>query len=142
MNHSSKHGMVEDRLIGRVASGRGEGQRFTQLAWAREQFTEKLGIDPSPGTLNLIVDEPEFAEIWNRLKSTPGVRIENPNDGPHDCDARCYPVSVDGQIDAAIVLPEVPGYSAVKVEVIAAVGLRSTLDIEDGNRLSLEIQSR
>ena len=142
MNHSSKHGMVEDRLIGRVASGRGEGQRFTQLDWAREQFTEKLGIDPSPGTLNLIVDEPEFAEIWNRLKSTPGVRIENPNDGPHDCDARCYPVSVDGQIDAAIVLPEVPGYSAVKVEVIAAVGLRSTLDIEDGDRLSLEIQSR
>ena len=142
MNDSSKHGMVEDRLIGRVASGRGEGQRFTQLDWAREQFTEKLGIDPSPGTLNLIVDEPEFAEIWNRLKSTPGVRIDNPNDGPHDCDARCYPVSVDGQIDAAIVLPEVPGYSAVKVEVIAAVGLRSTLDIEDGDRLSLEIQSR
>ena len=142
MDDSSKHVMVEDRLIGRVASGRGEGQRFTQLDWAREQFTEKLGIDPSPGTLNLIVDEPEFAEIWNRLKSTPGVRIENPNDGPHDCDARCYPVSVDGQIDAAIVLPEVPGYSAVKVEVIAAVGLRSALGVEDGDRLSLEIQSR
>ena len=142
MKHGSKLRMVQERLIGRVASGRGEGQRFTQLDWAREQFTEKLGIDPSPGTLNLIVDEPEFAEIWNRLKSTPGVRIENPNDGPHDCDARCYPVSVDGQIDAAIVLPEVPGYSAVKVEVIAAVGLRSTLDIEDGDRLSLEIQSR
>lgn len=138
-----KHGSnLQDRLIGRVASGRGEGQRFTQLDWAREQFTEKLGIDPSPGTLNLIVDEPESAEIWNRLKSTPGVRIENPNDGPHDCDARCYPVSVGGQIDAAIVLPEVPGYSAVKVEVIAAVGIRSALGVEDGNQLSLEIQSR
>ena len=142
MKNGSKLRNLEDRLIGRVASGRGEGQRFTQLDWAREQFTEKLGIDPSPGTLNLIVDEPEFAEIWNRLKSTPGVRIENPNDGPHDCDARCYPVSVDGQIDAAIVLPEVPGYSAVKVEVIAAVGLRSALGVEDGDRLSLEIQSR
>ena len=142
MKHGSKLRMVKERLIGRVASGRGEGQRFTQLEWAREQFTEKLGIDPSPGTLNLIVDEPEFAEIWNRLKSTPGVRIENPNDGPHDCDARCYPVSVDGQIDAAIVLPEVPGYSAVKVEVIAAVGIRSALGVEDGNPLSLEIQSR
>ena len=142
MNRSSRLPIVQERLIGRVASGRGEGQRFTQLDWAREQFTEKLGIDPSPGTLNLIVDEPEFAEIWNRLKSTPGVRIENPNDGPRDCNARCYPVSVDGQIDAAIVLPEVPGYSAVKVEVIAAVGIRSALGVEDGNRLSLEIQSR
>jgi CTP-dependent riboflavin kinase len=140
MDRSSKLRMVQERLIGRVGSGRGEGQRFTQLDWAREQFTEKLGIDPSPGTLNLIVDEPESAEIWNRLKSMPGVRIDNPNDGPHDCDARCYPVSVEGQINAAIVLPEVPGYSAVKVEVIAAVGIRRALDVKDGDRLSLEIR--
>ena len=142
MKHGSKLRNLQDRLVGRVASGRGGGQRFTQLDWAREQFTERLGIDPSPGTLNLIVDEPESAEIWNRLRSTPGVRIENPNDGPQDCDARCYPVSVEGQIHAAIVLTEVPGYSAVKVEVIAAVGLRSTLGVEDGDRLSLEIQSK
>jgi CTP-dependent riboflavin kinase len=133
---------VRQHLHGELSTGIGKGKRITGLAWAREQFTEKLGIDPSPGTLNLIVDEPESAEIWNRLKSTPGVRIDNPNDGPHDCDARCYPVSVDGQIDAAIVLPEVPGYSAVKVEVIAAVGIRSALGVEDGNLLSLEIQSR
>ncbi len=139
MNRSSKLRMVQERLIGRVASGRGEGQRFTQLEWAREQFAEKLGIDPFPGTLNLIVDEPEFVEIWNRLKSTPGVRIENPNDGPHDCDARCYPVSVEGQIDAAIVLPEVPGYAAAKVEVIAACGVRDTLGVVDGDSLRLKI---
>jgi CTP-dependent riboflavin kinase len=96
MKHGSKLRNLQDRLIGRVASGRGEGQRFTQLEWAREQFTEKLGINPSPGTLNLIVDQPEFAEIWNRLKSTPGVRIDNPNDGPHDCDARCLSVLKTG----------------------------------------------
>jgi len=79
-------------------------------------------------------------DVWSHLKSTPGVRIDNPNDGPNDCNARCYPVSVDGRIDAAIVLPEVPGYAAVKVEVIAAVGLRDTLGIVDGDRVSLQIR--
>ncbi|MBW2498713.1 MAG: CTP-dependent riboflavin kinase [Deltaproteobacteria bacterium] len=140
MTDDSKLRRSQDRITGRVASGRGEGQRFTQLDWAREQFRDRLGIDPSPGTLNLIVDEAESVEIWNRLKCTSGIRIDNPNDGPSDCNARCYPVSVEGKVDAAIVLPEVPGYAATKVEVIASVGIRSALGVEDGDRLSLEIR--
>jgi CTP-dependent riboflavin kinase len=101
---------------------------------------DKLGIDPFPGTINLILDDSESIEVWNRLKGTPDVRIDNPNDGPRDCDARCYRVSIDGQIDAAIVLPEVAGYSPVKIEIIAARGIRDALDIDDGDSLRLQIQ--
>ena len=79
-------------------------------------------------------------KVWNRLKGTPGVRIDNPNEGPHDCDARCYLVSIDGQIDAAIVLPEVAGYSPVQIELIAAVCLRDALQVDDGDSLRLEIR--
>jgi CTP-dependent riboflavin kinase len=71
---------------------------------------------------------------------TPAIRIDNPNDGPHDCDARCYPVSIDGRIDAAIVLPEVAGYSPAQIEIIAAMGVRDALDIDDGDSLRLEIR--
>ena len=101
---------MRQHLHGRLSTGIGKGKRFTGLEWARRQFVEKLGIDPFPGTINLIVGDSEFMKVWNVLKRTPGVRIENPNDGPQDCDARCYSVSIDGQIDAAIVLSEVPGY--------------------------------
>jgi len=101
---------------------------------------EKLGIDPFPGTINLIVDGSESMRVWNRLKGTPGIRIYNPNDGPQDCDARCYPVSIDGQIDAAIVLPEIAGYSPVQIEIIAAMRVRDALDIDDGDSLRLEIR--
>jgi CTP-dependent riboflavin kinase len=132
--------MSGEELLGRLATGRGRGKHFTQLDWAREQFLAKLGIDPFPGTINLIVDDPESIKVWNRLKGTPGVRIDNPNDGPHDCDARCYPVSIDGQIDAAIVLPEVAGYSPVQIEIIAAMRVRDALSIVDGDSLRLEIQ--
>ncbi len=132
--------MSGEILLGRLVTGSGQGKHFTLLDWAREQFSDKLGIDPFPGTINLIVDDSESMKVWNRLKGTPGVRIDNPNDGPHDCDARCYPVSIDGQIDAAIVLPEVAGYSPVQIEIIAAMGVREALDIDDGDSLRLEIR--
>jgi CTP-dependent riboflavin kinase len=101
---------------------------------------DKLGFDPFPGTINLIVDDSESIMVWDRLKTTPGVRIDNPSDGPHDCSARCYPVSIDGRIEAAIVLPEVVGYSPVKIEIIAATGVRDALDVDDGDSLRLEIR--
>jgi CTP-dependent riboflavin kinase len=131
---------MSGELLGRLATGGGQGKHFTQLDWVRQQLLDKLGIDPFPGTINMIVDDSESMKVWNRLKGTPGVRIVNPNDGPHDCDARCYPVSIDGQIDAAIVLPEVAGYSPVQIEIIAAMRVRDALSIVDGDSLRLEIQ--
>ena len=132
--------MRGETLLGRLATGIGQGKHFTRLDWARAQFMEKLGIDPYPGTVNVIVDDPDAMPVWVRLKRTEGIRIDNPNDGPHDCDARCYKVSIEGRIDAAIVLPEVDGYPPAQVELIAEVGVRDALDIEDGDSVRLEIK--
>ena len=130
---------MREALLGRLATGIGQGQHFTQLDWARAQFVDKLGIDPHPGTVNVIVDDPDAMPTWVRLKRTGGIRIDNPNDGPHDCDARCYKVSIEGRIDAAIVLPEVHGYPAAQVEMIAVVNVREALGIEDGDPVRIEI---
>jgi CTP-dependent riboflavin kinase len=111
---------------GRVATGSGQGRHFTQLDWARRQFVQ--------------LEDAESIDVWHRLRKTPGARIENPNDGPNDCDGRCYPITIEGRIDAAIVLPEVAGYSPVQIEVIAAVGLREALDVKDGESVRLKIE--
>ena len=37
-------------------------------------------------------------------------------------------------------LPEVPGYSPVQIELIAAVCLRDALQVDDGDALRLEIR--
>jgi CTP-dependent riboflavin kinase len=132
--------MPGKELLGRLATGIGQGRHFTQLDWVLRQFMEKLAIAPFPGTVNLIVEDQESMAIWNRLKSTPGVRIENPNHGGNACHARCYPVSVGGWIDGAIVLPEVEGYSPAQIEIIAAVGVRAALDVDDGDSLRLAIK--
>ena len=131
--------MPGEQLLGQLTTGIGQGKYFTRLEWARHQFVEKLGIDPFPGTINLIIDNPESMKVWKRLQGTPGVRINHPNEGPQDCDARCYPVSIERQIDGAIVLPEVAGYPPIQVEIIAAMGVRDALDIDDGDSVSLEV---
>ena len=129
--------VMSGEIRGRVASGIGQGRHFTQLAWAREQFADRLGIDPWPGTFNIVVDDPDAMPVWVRLKRTPGIRMENPNDGPHDCDARCYPVTVEGRIDGAIVYPEVEGYPPAQVEIVADIDLREALGVEDGDPVTL-----
>jgi len=129
-----------EKIRGLLTSGASKGQHFTQIDWARRQFIEKLGIDPFPGTINVIVDEPESMSVWGRIKNTPGVSIDNPNSGPHDCNARCYQVSIEGQVDAAIVLPEVADYSTNRIEIIAETGVREALGLNDDDSLILEIE--
>jgi CTP-dependent riboflavin kinase len=77
-----------------------------------------------------------------RAKGDPGHCDHNPNEGPEHCGARCYPCSIDGRIEAAIVLPDVAGDSPRKIEVIAAVGVRDALGLRDGDLLTLELGSR
>lgn len=132
--------MAADRLAGRLATGVGMGKTFTRLGWARKQFMDKLGIDPHPGTVNVVVDDPDSLRSWARLKRTDGIRVENPNDGPHDCDAKCWPVLLDGGVEGAIVYPLVPGYPPAQVEVIAAVDVRAALGIEDGDAVVLDVR--
>lgn len=131
--------MTGSTLSGRLATGVGQGRHFTRLGWARTQFVDKLGIDPWPGTLNVVVVDPDAAAVWARLKRAAGTRIENPGSGPRDCGARCYRVLVEGCIAGAVVLPEVDGYPPAQVEVIAAVRLRRALGIEDGDPVRLVV---
>jgi CTP-dependent riboflavin kinase len=124
------------KLRGRVATGQGEGASFTAIPWAREAFVARLGIAPYPGTLNLV---PEDAAAWAALRATPGILIPAGERG--FCDARAWRVRVAGRLDAAIVVPEVPGYPGDKIELIAAVSLREALGLIDGSLVALEVIS-
>ncbi|MFQ5611611.1 MAG: HAD-IA family hydrolase [Anaerolineae bacterium] len=124
-------------FAGRVVTGLGAGASFTQVTWAREQFLARLGIDPYPGTLNLILDEPADLGRWAELKAQAGQLLASPD--PAWCNARCYPVRVGGRVPGAIVFPEVPDYPEAQVEVIAALPLREQLSLADGDRLSLQV---
>ena len=123
-------------FTGRVVTGRGEAAGFTQLDWVRDRFVAELGIDPYPGTLNLLVEGEADARSWSALRSRPAVRVDPPS-GPF-CSARCHAVRLDGWLPAAIVVPEVAGYPPAQVEIVAAVPVRRTLGLADGDGVALE----
>lgn len=126
-----------ERLSGRLASGVGEGKSFTRLPWARAQFMAKLGIDPFPGTLNLILEEAAERAKWLSVKAGPYTRIVPPD--PKFCDGRCFPARIEDRIAAAIVVPEVPGYPEHQIELIAAENVRAALGVSDGDRVTITI---
>lgn len=124
------------RLAGRVTSGRGEAAGFTRLDWVCEQFRRALGIDPYPGTLNLALERGADHDAWAVLRSRRGIRIDPPT-GPL-CAARCYAVRVNDRLPGGVVVPEVPGYPASQVEIVAAVSIRNTLVLADGDEVTLQ----
>ncbi len=130
--------MARVKLSGRLTSGQGEGAFFARAEWARRQFMAKLGIDPYPGTLNVMVDTETDRETWRKVKARHGHTIEAPD--PEWCNGRCYPVTVCGKVKGAIVLPEVENYPADQIEIIAATGIREALALRDGDPVILEIE--
>ena len=48
-------------------------------------------------------------------------------------------VSLADRIEAAIVLPDVPDYPPAQIELIASVGVRDALGVEDGDPISLQV---
>ena len=125
-----------ERIRGRVAAGLGEGQYYISREGYRRQFSEKLGFDPSPGTLNLKLDEP-FGLDESDPKS---VRIEGFEDEGRTFGAcRCRPVKING-IKGAIVRPERTSYPATLLELIAPENLRVALALSDGDEVEVVLE--
>ena len=129
--------MPTDILKGKIATGLGKASDFTEIPWAKTAFRDVLGVDPYPGTVNIIVSSAEDLAAWSRVKATTGTVIKPPQ--PDWCNAFCYKALIAGKITAAIVLPDVAEYPAAQVELIAAVNVRESLSLSDGDPVAIEI---
>jgi CTP-dependent riboflavin kinase len=129
--------MKQVTLTGVIATGLGQATGFTGLDWARAAFIGQLGIDPYPGTINLLVGDDENRAVWAGVRAGDAIVIHPPR--TDWCDAHCYKAIIAGQIEAAIVLPLLEGYPVDQIELIAAVNVRDALGVEDGDRVTIEI---
>jgi CTP-dependent riboflavin kinase len=126
-------------LRGVLVDGAGEGRRFTALDWVRRRFRDLVGIDPSPGTVNLRVEAAGDREALDRLRAAPGIAIPPE---PGFCAATAYRVAIQrpggrGPVPAAIVVPHVPGYPGDQVELVAAVHVRTALGLNTGDTVTI-----
>ena len=119
---------------GTVFSGNGEGRKFIELPWVKQQIQEKLGFTAYAGTLNIrlakdSVKQKKQLEKAKRLEVIPekgyytGLLIK---------------AKIDN-LEGAIVIPRVPNYPSDVLEVIAPVYLRERLKIADGSEVAVTV---
>jgi riboflavin kinase len=122
------------RVRGKVFSGSGEGAKFIEIPWVREQIIEKLGFIPYPGTLNIKLTE--GVVNFKLLKKAKAIEIL-PAKG--FCRGRCFNACFMDTLKCAIVIPEVENYPESILEVIAPINLRQKFKLKDGDTVDVKI---
>lgn len=124
-------------IVGHLADGMGLAKNLTQIGWVRRQLVDLVGIDPYPGTLNLDLRDDANLELWHNWRSISGEIIE-PAEAAF-CRARCFPVRIEGRVPAAVLLPESPDYPADRMELVAALPLRTHLSLDAEARITVDL---
>ncbi len=124
-------------IDGQLVNGLGLAKNLTQIDWVRRQLIDLVGIDPHPGTLNLNLKDDVGLSHWQNWCSMAGESIVP--EAPGFCRSRCYPVRIEGRLPAAVLLPESVGYPADKMEIVAALPLRTHLSLTDNARIRVHL---
>jgi riboflavin kinase len=130
---------LTDRVLfkGKVVSGLGEGRYYTEQNGYVEQFKDKLGFVPFPGTLNVEIEYVERNKL-RLLKDHRAINIDEFKTKNRTFGGvRCFRAKIDGT-DGAIVLPVRSHYSNV-LEFISKNFLREKLSIKDGDGVKIVI---
>ncbi len=125
---------------GQVVTGMGEGAYYMRRKGYREQFRQKLGFNPFPGTLNLRL-APAQAGVRRELETYPAITIKGfTREQRSFGDVKCFPVIINDRIDGAVALINRTHHSDLVLEVIAPVHLRSALDLSEGSTVKVALK--
>ncbi|WP_144905251.1 DUF120 domain-containing protein [Halobellus captivus] len=132
-------------LDGTVTSGMGEGRHYISLSGYMEQFEERLGYEPFPGTLNVDLDE-ESVRARSAVSSLSGIPIDGWEDdertfGPATCYAAIVEYEGETAETAHIIVPERTHHDETQLEIIAPVRLRDALGLEDGDGVTVSVEA-
>ena len=117
-----------------IMSGPGEGAFFMSMHHYKDEIKKKLGFDAYPGTLNLKVSQEEL----NSIKNMNVIRIEGYKSGNKTFGgADCYKARIKG-VNGAIITPDLTKHKNI-IEFIAPVYLRSKLNLNDDDKIKVEI---
>lgn len=129
---------------GVVFSDQGRAKAFLGVDWVRAAIKERMGFDPYPGTLNLRIRDDDAAR-WEEVRRQ-DVKIVLPSLDPDFCNAFLFkgvlegwPAKMGPPERIAVVLPAVKDYPADKLEIIAAVSLKQTHWVRNGDELAVAL---
>ena len=135
-------------LTGRVTSGMGEGRHYISLSGYMEQFRDRLGYEPYPGTLNVELSE-AGVRARSGLSSVSGVPIDAWEDDDRTFgSATCYAATVghadgDGEVafdSAHVIVPDRTHHDETELELVAPERLRDVLGLDDGDEVTVRVE--
>ena len=112
-----------------VVTGDGNAGEFVRMAAA--ELGRELPFAPYHGTLNL---EGRRGEV---VEGLPNTVVTDVGDGDYCTGVELYACRIDGVL-ASVIVPDVPGYPADKIELLAPVHVRSLFDLTDGDAVHLD----
>ena len=128
-------------INGAVFSGFGEGAYYVTKSGYKEQFAEKLGFVPFPGTLNLKLRSLADVKARNELETMPSIIIKGFVNGERSYgDVKCFKVIMNDCAYGAILMIHRTHYGQDVIEIIASENLRRKLCLKDGDLVQLKVQ--
>jgi len=126
-------------INGSVFSGFGEGAYYVTKGGYKEQFSEKLGFTPFPGTLNIKLKSIDDIKARKELEALPGITIKGFVNGERTYgDVKCFKVTINDAEEGAILMIHRTHYGQDVIEVIAKDQLRKKYGIKDGDFVRLK----
>ena len=130
-------------LEGTVTSGMGEGRHYISLSGYVEQFRERLGYEPFPGTLNVDLSE-ESVRRRGELTGIEAVPIDAWEDDDRTYGAAsCYGVTVvagdERYEEVHAIVPDRTHHDDDQLELIAPERLRDALGLDDGSEIEIRV---
>ncbi|MFX1391045.1 MAG: DUF120 domain-containing protein [Promethearchaeota archaeon] len=154
MYKNLKQILEEILIVGIVTEGMGEGGYYVRIKEYFEQFKKKLGFKPFYGTLNLQLSDLNKELLEENLKTRIPIRIigfekeEEKEDGSVtrkfgsvDC-YKCLVSRLDNvnkKLNAAILKIKRTHHKKNIVEILAAPYLRDEFNLQDGDRIRIEL---
>ncbi|HLI46460.1 MAG TPA: DUF120 domain-containing protein [Geobacterales bacterium] len=125
---------------GFVFTGIKEGAYYISLKGYMDQFKEKLGYEPFPGTLNVRLIEPKNRGFLRNLE---GIFISGFEDEKRTYGwVKCFPAVINNKLDCAVILLERTIHPRNVIEVISKHNLRKELRLKDGDIVEITIYTK
>lgn len=125
---------------GTLVSGLGEGAYYMRLQGYREQFAQKLGFTPFPGTLNLRLSSNYFW-VKKELETLPALIIASFQTQRRTFgQVKCFRVIIEKTREGAIILINRTHHEDWIIEIIAPENLRKTLELTEGSQVHVSVR--
>lgn len=126
-------------VTGEVVSGMGEGRYYMELSGYKNQFIERLGFKPYPGTLNLRLKTEEDIRGRQILRDIEGIEINGFVSGERTFGpVKCFIAKIDG-VEGAVIIPMRTHHGFNTLEVIAPENIRERLGLNDGDIVTVKV---